>query len=538
MAQRVTPAEIAARLAWRALEHPLTPALDVTTFTVLDGVVLLAYLAGVTWLGIWVGRRQTNAGSYFVADRAIPWWAVLFSIVATETSALTFISIPGLAYTTNLGFLQIAAGYIVGRVVVAYTLLPRYYQGELVTAYALLERRFGLATRRLTSIVFMVTRALADAVRVFATAIPIALILGSDLPRRYVMPAAILILGALTVIYTYRGGMKAVVWTEILQASIYVLGGISALILIGRAVDGGWAAILQTAAARGKLDAIDFYTGFDRPHTVFAGLIGGAFLAMASHGADQLIVQRLLSSRNLRDAQRAIIGSGIAVFVQFTLFLFIGIGLFVLFDGRTFSAPDAIFPTFIVENMPPGLLGLIVAAIIAATMSTHSGAINSLAAATTHDIYLPLTGRQPNEPQTLRAGKLFALIWGVGLTAGALLFREQGTPVVVVALGIASFTYGGLLGTFFLGNFWRRAVQRDAILGLIVGIAAMAFVVFARQLSGWFPVLADTLGPFARVAWPWYVLIGTSITIVVGVLSSLSHAAPVHPREEPPRAGA
>ena len=495
-------------------------------FTLLDGLVLVAYLAGVTALGMWVGRRQANARDYFVADRAIPWWAVMFSIVATETSALTFISIPGLAYTGNLGFLQVAAGYIIGRVVVALALLPRYYQGEIVTAYALLEKRFGLATRRATSIVFMVTRAMADAVRVFATAIPIALIIGGGVPQTWVMPTAIVILGVLTVIYTYRGGMKAVVWTEILQASIYIFGGLSAVVLIGRAVAGGWPVILETARAAGKLQVIDWYTGFDRPHTVFAGLIGGAFLAMASHGADQLIVQRLLSSRSLRDAQRAIIGSGLVVFAQFTLFLCIGVGLFVLFEGRAFATTDAIFPTFIVERMPAGLVGLIIAAIIAATMSTHSGAINSLAAATTHDIYLPLTRRAANDPATLRAGKLFALFWGVGLTAGALLFREQGTPVVVVALAIASFTYGGLLGTFFLGNFWSRANQRDALTGLAVGIAAMSFVVFARQITAHYPVLADALGPFGRIAWPWYVLIGTSITVLVGMISSLTHPAP------------
>lgn len=495
-------------------------------FTALDAVVLLAYLAGTTALGMWVGRRQNDARDYFVADRAIPWWAVMFSIVATETSALTFISIPGLAYTGNLGFLQVAAGYILGRIVVAYALLPRYYQGELVTAYALLEKRFGIATRRLTSIVFMVTRAMADAVRVFATAIPVALILGDHVPKSALMPSAILILGVLTIIYTYRGGMKAVVWTELVQAGVYIFGGASAIVILGQSVDGGWSAIMAQAGSQGKLGLLDWYTGIDRAHTVFAGLIGGAFLAMASHGADQLIVQRLLSSRSLKDAQRAIIGSGIAVFCQFTLFLFIGVGLFVFYGGKPFGAPDAVFPTFIVEKMPPGLVGLLIAAIVAATMSTHSGAINSLAAATTHDIYLPLTGRKPNEDRTLRMGKLFALGWGVVLTGGALLFKEQGTPVVVVALGIASFTYGGLLGTFFLGNFWARANQRDAITGLIVGIAAMSFVVFAKQLSTAYPSLADTLGPLARVAWPWYVLIGTSITFVIGMLSSLTHPAP------------
>jgi SSS family solute:Na+ symporter len=503
--------------------------------TVLDILVIAFYLIGTTLLGIWVGRRQKDAKDYFVAGRSIPWWAVMFSVVASETSALTFISIPGLAYTTNLGFLQVAGGYILGRIVVAYTLLPRYYEGELVTAYALLEKRFGLLTRRFTSIVFMVTRGLADAVRVFATAIPIALILQGVIPRHLVMPTAVLILGTLTIIYTYRGGMRAVVWTEILQASVYIVGGISAAVLLGRTVPGGWSQIVDVAQAADKLRAIDFYTGFDRPHTIFAGLIGGAFLAMASHGADQLIVQRLLSSRSLRDARMALIGSGIVVFVQFTLFLMVGIGLWALYAGRTFPTPDAIFPTFIIEEMPHGLVGLLLAAILAATMSTHSGAINALAAASTHDIYLPLTGRSADDPRTLKVGKRFALIWGVVLTGGALLFPDnQQTPVVVIALSIASFTYGALLGAFFLGIFWKRARQRDAILGMSFGIAVMAFVVFAKRLSGAMPFLA----PLGNIAWPWYVLIGTTITLVVGITSSFigSPGTPTSRAETLPKA--
>ena len=329
----------------------------VNRFTVLDGLVLVAYLGGTTALGLYLGGRQRNARDYFVADQNIPWWGVLFSVVASETSALTFISIPGLSYIGNLGFLQIVAGYILGRIVVAYTLLPRYYDGQLVTAYALLESRFGLTTRRFTSIVFMATRAVADSVRVFATAIPIALIIGPVVPREYVMPAAILVLGVLTVIYTYKGGMRAVVWTEMVQAGVYLLGGLAAIVLLGRAIPGGWNAILSAASQSGKLQVLDWYTGFDRPHTVFAGLLGGGFLAMASHGADQLIVQRLLSSRSLTDARRALIGSGFVVFGQFTLFLLIGIGLFQLYGGKTFPATDAIFPTFIVENMPQGCSG-------------------------------------------------------------------------------------------------------------------------------------------------------------------------------------
>ena len=310
-------------------------------FSLLDAVVLVAYLAGTTAFGIWLGRRQKDARDYFVAGRDIPWPAVMFSVVATETSALTFISIPGVAYVGNLGFLQVVFGYLLGRIALAYTLLPRYYQGEIVTAYAMLEQRFGLATRRFTSIVFMGTRAMADSVRVFATAIPVALILrGSGaVSTTHMMPIAIVILGALTVLYTYKGGMRAVVWTELIQAGIYIFGGLVAMALIGRAAPGGWTGIFHSARSAGKLQLFDFYTGFDRPYTFLAGLLGGGFLSMASHGADQLIVQRLLSARSLRDAQKAVIGSGFAIIVQMALFLVIGVGLWAHFGGRNFTTP-------------------------------------------------------------------------------------------------------------------------------------------------------------------------------------------------------
>jgi solute:Na+ symporter, SSS family len=486
----------------------------------LDLAVLLAYLGGTTWLGLRLGAKQKDARDYFVADRAIPWWAVCFSIVASETSALTFISIPGLSWAGNLGFLQVVAGYILGRIVVAAVLLPRYFEGEIVTAYALLEQRFGAATRRFTSVVFLVTRAMADAVRVFATAIPVSLILGDAVPRAWSMPLSVLVLGLLTVLYTYRGGMRAVVWTELVQAGVYVLGGISALVLIGSGLPGGWGGILDSAGEAGKLTLLNFSTDKTQPHTVWAGLLGGGFLAMASHGTDQLIVQRLLSSRSLRDAQKALVLSGFVVFAQFTLFLMVGVGLWATYGSRVFTAPDQVFPTFIVESMPHGLLGLVLAAIVAATMSTHAGTINALAAATTHDLYLPLSGRTADDPRTLKTGKMFALLWGVGLTLGALLFKEQGTPVVVIALSIASFTYGGLLGGFMLGILWPRARQRDAIAGIATGIAVMALVVFAKQLSAALPALGGALGPFVGIAWPWYVLIGTTITVTTGVLVS------------------
>jgi SSS family transporter len=501
-----------------------------SVFRPLDAVIVVLYLAGTTALGIRLGRSQRGARDYFIADHEIPWWAVLVSVVATETSAITFISIPSLAYLGDFTFLQVAAGYILGRVVVAYTLLPRYFEGELVTAYALLERRFGVSTRRFASVVFMVTRALADSVRVFATAIPIGLILRSAVAPEYVKPAAICVLGVLTVIYTYHGGMRAVVWTDVLQTGVYLIGATAAVVLLGSHVAGGWPTILQHAASAGKLRVIDPTFTVDRPFTLWGGVLGGAFLAMASHGADQLIVQRLLASSNLRDARRALIGSGIAVFAQFAVFLLIGVGLFAYYGGRPFPTPDEIFPTFILSSMPTGLVGLIVAAVLATTMSTHSGAINSLAAATTHDLYLPLTRQKPDSPAAFRAGRLFTLCWGVVLTAGALLYRQQGTPVVAIALAIASFTYGGLLGGFFLGMWWPRAGQRDAITGMAVGIAAMSLVVFARQIAVAVPAAASVLAPLGRITWPWYVLIGTSITLAAGVLSSLTHPAPVPSR--------
>ena len=384
----------------------------------------------------------------------------------------------------------------------------------------LLEQLFGLATRRLASVTFMFTRAFGDSVRVFATAIPVALIIGPIVPSQWVAPMSILILGAFTLVYTYEGGMRAVVWTDVLQTGVYMFGALMAVYLIGQGVDGGWSAVFSQAAEAGKLKLVDTYTGLDRPHTLWAGVIGGAFLSMASHGADQLIVQRLLASNNLRDARRALIGSGIAVIVQFAIFLVIGIGLYAYYQGRQFAASDQIFPTFIIEVMPPGVTGLVVAAILAAAMSTVSGSINSLSAATTHDIWMPLRKTPVDEATGFRMGRIFTIFWAFVLIGGALLYKEQGTPVVVVALSIASFTYGGLLGGFFLAVLWQRARQIDAIVGMSAGIIVMTFVVFAARISDTWPVMAPALAPFARIAWPWYVLIGTSITMIVGITSS------------------
>jgi solute:Na+ symporter, SSS family len=376
----------------------------VTGFSLTNLIVVLAYVGAVAAVGSLLGRRQKDASDYFLADHAVPWWAACFSIVATETSALTVISVPATAYGGDLWMLQLAAGYLIGRIAISIFLLPRYFQGELTTAYALLERRFGAGARRLASIVFLVTRTLADAVRIYATAIPLALITG--LPTWQ----SILAIGVFTLVYSYYGGLKAVVWVDVAQMFIYIVGGIAVLWVLLERIPGGWEGLTRAAGEGGKMKILHLDMGPANAQWLFTGLIGGAFLTMASHGADHLIVQRLMASPSLRDARKALVGSGIIVFLQFALFLVIGAGLWVFYGGRTFDTPDAIFPTFALTELPPGVSGLVVAAILAAAMSSS---LNALAAVTLHDVYVPLRGRK-SEEEMLRVGKRFTLYWGGG----------------------------------------------------------------------------------------------------------------------------
>lgn len=482
-------------------------------FTTLDIVVLVAYILGVTALGTWLGRRQTGARDYFLAGHGIPWWAICFSVVATETSALTFISAPATSYTSDFWFLQLVLGYLVGRILVAIVLLPRYFKGQLETAYALLGDRFGARTRRFTSIIFMVTRAFADSIRVFAAAIPIQLVTGMSYTQ------SIIIAGIFTVIYTYHGGLKAVVWVDVVQMFLYVLGGVAALVVLAQLVPGGLGGIVDAGMAAEKFRIIHLEGGFASARWLLTGLVGGAFLSMASHGVDHIIVQRLLASKNLRDAQKAVVGSGVLVVLQFALFLFVGVGLFAYYGGREFGTPDEIFPLFIVEGLPPGLSGLIVAGILAAMMSTVSSSLNSLASATTHDIYAPLTGNR-DEEHLMRMGKRFTLLWAAILIGGALLFQlvQQGTPIVVIALQIASFTYGGLLGGFLLAVLSKRAGERDAILGISVAIALL-FLLWAAQQFELIPRLVDPL---------WFSLLGSIIVLIVGGISAARRPDTIH----------
>jgi SSS family transporter len=478
-------------------------------FGAIDTVALIAYLAFVVGLGATFARGQRSTRDYFLGGRGLPWWAICFSVVATETSALTFISLPATAYQSDFWFLQLAFGYIVGRLAVAALLLPRYFAGEMVTVYAFLEQRFGSTTRRFASLIFMVTRALADSVRMFAAAIPIKLVTGIPYGQ------AILAAGIITVLYTYLGGLKAVVWIDVAQMFVYLVGGIAALFVLLNAVPGGWDGIVAAAEAGDKFrvfHAAGGLAGFADPRWLFTGLIGGAFLSMASHGVDFLIVQRLLAARSLRDGRKAIIGSGFVVAAQFALFLLVGVALFAYYGGRSFATPDEIFPQFILEAMPPGLTGLIVAGILAAMMSTVSSSLNSLASAAVNDIIGPLTGRTGDDAFMLRLGRRLTLFWAVVLVGGAFLFQylQQGTPVVVVALQIASFTYGGLLGGFLLGVLSRRARERDAMIGMATAIAVMG-VIWSAQQFGLVGKFIDSL---------WFSLLGSTITVGAGLLSS------------------
>lgn len=467
-----------------------------TSFGGTDLTVLILYMVGVTAWGAWLGRANRGGSDYFLGSRNLPWWAVMLSVVATETSTLTFLSIPGIAYLGTLAFLQLALGYLAGRIVVARILLPAYYKGELSTAYALLETRFGTAARRYASGVFMVTRLLADSVRLFATAIPLALISG------WSYPVSILVIGAVTLVYTYYGGIRAVVWVDALQMVLYVGGGLIALLLLQGAVEGGWAAILDQASAAGKLATLDFSASPAVAYTFWAGLVGGGFLSMASHGTDQLIVQRLLTCRDVRHSQRALIGSGIAVIFQFALFLLVGLGLWVFFEGRAFDSSDEIFARFIIDEMPTGLRGLLIAGVFAAAMSSLSSSINSLASASAYDFWGPLTGRR-DDRSAMIAGKVFTLVWAGLLIAGAIVFipLSRGTAAVEVALAAASMAYGGLLGAFALGVLTRRVSQTGALVGMTAGVGTVVAIwALARD----------------AVAWPWFVFIGLVVTMAAG----------------------
>ena len=462
-----------------------------------DLAIVAVYLVGITLFGLRFRKRQRSLRDYFLADRNIPWWAIALSIVAAETSTLTIISIPGLAYDTNLTFLQVVLGYIVGRVIISFVLLPHYFRGDLYTAYELIERRFGRRLRSLTAGLFLLTRAAAEGVRVYAVSIVVALAFGTG------EIASIAIITVLTLIYTFEGGLAAVIWTDVVQTIIYVGGTLVGLFVILHLVPGGWPAIHNLAAGAGKLQIFDFTPDFWRPYSFWAGLLGGAFLTTASHGTDQLIVQRLLAARNLKQSATALISSGAAILVQFSLFLIVGVMLFAYYrePSSAFGRADRIFPTFIVSRMPHGISGLLIAAILAAAMSNLSAALNSLASSSMIDFYLR-NNAAISDQRRLQLSRMATLCWGLVLFGLAVLAVHKVGRVVEVGLQIASVAYGALLGVFLLGVLTRRANQNGAIVGMLCGFGVELYLLKTP------------------VPWTWYVLIGTVVTFAVGYIAS------------------
>src|SRR5215813_4185578 len=465
-----------------------------------DLVIVLAYLLAVTALGIYFRRGQKNVHDYFLGGRSAPWWAIAFSIVATETSTLTIIGTPAIAYGHggNLTFLQLVFGYLIGRILIVLLLLPGYFRGEFFTAYALIEKRFGPRMRSLAASTFLITRALAEGVRVAAIALVVSVVLGTS------TRLAVFLVIALTIVYTFEGGMKAVIWTDVAQFLLYLGGSVVTFFFLLHRIPGGWAEVSQIAAANGnKLNFLDFSFNLATKYTFWSGLIGGAFLTMASHGTDQTIVQRLLAARNERDSRAALIASGFIVLFQFTLFLLVGVLLFVFSQHSPLLAAgqrtDAILPTFLVHEMPTGLAGILLAAILAVAMSNASGSLNSLAASTVLD-FSRLSGHQANPANFLKLSRRVTLVWGCVLIAFGLV---SWGPLLEAGLTVASLPFGSLLGLFLLVTLDKRATAAGAAFGM--------FVVLAAILSIW---------RFTAVAFTLYVLVGSAVTFIVGSLMS------------------
>jgi SSS family solute:Na+ symporter len=469
---------------------------------IVDLVIIAVYLISITFFGLRFRKSQRSLRDYFLADRNIPWWAIALSIVGAETSTLTVIGTPGIAYAGNFGFLQIIFGYLLGRIVVSFLFIPQYFRGEMFTAYQLIDRRFGKKLHRITAAVFLAIRAAAEGVRVWAVAIVISIALGTG------GVASVAIVMALTLIYTFEGGMAAVIWTDVVQLAIYVGGTVVGFITLLHLVPGGWPAIHSIAAGAGKLQVFNFSLNFHITYTFWAGLIGGMFLNTATHGTDQLMVQRLLVARNQRDSRTALLVSGVIILVQFTLFLLVGTALWVFYlkaPHGSFATNDYVFPTFIVEHMPHGISGLLIAAILAAAMSNLSAALNSLSSTTMIDFYLR---RKPetSDKKRLALSRTSTLIWGIVLFGLAIASRYGGN-VLEKGLTIASLAYGGLLGVFLLGLLTRRAKQNGAIIGMLCGLALNVYI--------W---------RWTHIAWTWYVTFGSITTFIVGYLASLLEA--------------
>ncbi|MFH0989140.1 MAG: sodium:solute symporter [bacterium] len=478
-------------------------------FTFLDYLIVAAYLLGVTITGVIIAGKQKTSKDYFLGGKEMSWWSVGFSIVASETSTLTFISIPGLAYKTDMHFLQLVIGYFIGRLIVSMVFIPAYYQGDLETAYDFLGKRFGMSLRKFTSSVFIITRVLASGVRLFATAIPVHLITGFD------YSTSILIIGIFTLLYTYLGGLKAVVAMDVVQLFIYLSGAVVSMIIILHHLPNGFSDVITFATREGmnKFEIFNLNWGTDilnflaTPYTLIGGILGGTFLTMASHGTDQLLVQRLLGCKSKWDSQRALMLDATIIVLQFAFFLILGLCLYSFYGGVPYqqmglSSSDEIFPKFIIENLPSGIAGLVVAGVLASAMGTLSSSISSLASSTYLDLFkLTERGKTLNGKGEMRWSKIFTLLWGIVLIGGAMLFTDTKNPVIEIGLKIASFTYGGLLGTFFLGILFKKTNETDATVGFVIGLLTMVIIL-----------------NYTTIDYTWHTFIGSCSTILGGNL--------------------
>ena len=470
----------------------------------VDLAVILAYLVGITLFGAQFRGSQKTLRDYFLGGRNTPWWAIAFSIVSAETSTLTVIGTPAISYHGNFGFLQVVFGYLLARIVIVTLLLPHYFRGEMFTAYELMQRRFGGRIRRFTAGSFLALRAMAEGVRVFAISIVISIVLGTG------EAVSIFLIVCLTLFYTFEGGLTAVIWTDVVQMILYVAGAVLSLFVILGHIPGGWDHVMTVAGT--KFTVFDLRTDFlapdffSRTYSVWAGVIGGCFLTTASHGTEQLMVQRLLAARNEGESRKALLASWGVILFQFALFLLIGVLLFVYYQDAHLpppNPPDRIYPAFVWSHLPPGVAGLIIAAILAAAMSNLSAALNSLASTTVMDFLKPLSRRERSDEEWLGLARKATIGWGAILFGIALI--AQGVQSVLQAgLSIASVVYGALLGVFLLGVLTRRVGERAAIAGMVASLLTMIYVKAGTS-----------------IAWTWYVVIGTAITVSVGLFASL-----------------
>lgn len=483
----------------------------------IDLLIIFAYLIGIVLFGTWFGRKQKTTRAYFLGNRSVPWWAVAFSIVATETSTITFISVPGIAFARggNFQFLQLVFGYLLGRIVISLLFIPSYFRGELLTVYQLLDRRFGGKIKMLAASLFVVMRNIADGIRLLLTAIVLAAVYAAFQPAANVETITILsivLIGVAMIVFTYFGGMEAVIWVEVVQLGIYIAGAIAAGVILVMSIDGGFSTANSLATQFGKYSVFDFAFDYTKTFTFWSGLIGGCFLTMSTHGTDQYLVQRYLCTDRPRRAIVALLTSGGIVLVQFIGFLFIGVLLFAFYQPFTdpgyataastafpFTGGDRVFPDFITKHLPSGLSGLVVAAIFAAAMSSS---LNAIAATAVNDLYRPFQ-RGRDDKHYLKVSHLLTLVWGVVQIGVALAVRNQPGSALSQALSVASLINGPILGVFLVGTLLRRVSQPPALMGMLVSIGSMLYVFFATS-----------------IAWTWYVFIGSAITFVVAWLAS------------------